>query len=100
MKGVQFLKDYQGHLKSVLINLKEHQLFWQDLLEEIGKPTDFQFLLDDKNEPIAVLLELPKHEELWEDIYDALMADDLQEELSIPWEEIKKDLQIQKIVNV
>lgn len=93
MKNVQFLKDYQGNLTSVLINLQEHQLFWQDVLEEIGEPVDFQFLVNENNERIAVLLELPKHEQLWEDIYDALISDDLEDELSIPWEEIKKDLQ-------
>ncbi len=100
MKGVEFLRDYQGNLKSVLINLEQHQQFWQEVLQEIGKPVDFQFLVNDNSEPISVLLEFPKHEELWFDIYDALITDDLEEEPSISWEEIKKDLQLQKKVSV
>ncbi len=100
MKGVEFLRDYQGNLKSVLINLEQHQQFWQEVLQEIGKPVDFQFLVNDNSEPISVLLEFPKHEELWFDIYDALITDDLEEEPSISWQEIKKDLQLQKKVSV
>ena len=96
MRGVQYLTDYQGNLKSVLINLQEHQAFWQDVLAEIDKPIDFQFLINEKNQQIAVLLELPKHEELWEDVYDTLITDDLENEPSIAWEEFKQELQLNK----
>lgn len=100
MRGVQYLKNDQGNLTSVLINLQEYQAFWQNVLAEINQPVNFQFLVNEKDEKIAVLLELPRDEELWEDLYDSSLINELKDESTMTWEEFKQELKQNKLVNV
>ncbi len=100
MREVQYLKNSQGNLTSVLINLEEYQAFWQEVLTEIDQTINFQFLVNENDEKIAVLLELPRDEELWEDIYDSFLVDELKDEDVISWEEFKQELEQENLVNV
>lgn len=100
MRGVRFLADRKGKKTGAFIDLKEHGAFWEDVLAECGEPEDFQFLVDEEGKPIAVLLEFDKHIELWEDIYDGIIADERENESTIPWEEVKRDLEAKRKLNV
>ncbi len=100
MRGVQFLTDHQGKKTGAFIDLKEHSAFWEDVLAECGEPTDFQFLVNEEGKPTAVLLEFDKHIELWEDIYHGIIADERENEPTVPWEEVKRELGAKKKLNV
>ena len=52
-----------------------------------------KFLVDDKGNKTAVMLDLDKWGELWEDIYDAMIIESRKNEPSIPWEEVKEELE-------
>jgi len=100
MRGVQFLTDHQGNKTAALVDLKEHSAFWADVLEECGEPLDFQFLINDQGEKIAVVLDFEKHGELWEDVYDGIICDERENEPTVPWEEVKRELEAKRKLSV
>lgn len=100
MQGVQFLTDNQGRKTAALVDLKAHSAFWADVLEEYGEPTGFQFLIDDQGQKIAVLLDFEQHGELWEDIYDGLISDSREDEPSIPFAKVERELRLQNKLSV
>ncbi len=51
------------------------------------------YVTDDNNKKIAVQIDLTKHGELWEDVQDILVAESRRDEETVPWEQVKKDLQ-------
>ena len=55
-----------------------------------------QFVIDDSGKKKAVLIDLDEWGELWEDFYDILVAESRKHEESIPWEDIKSELEQQK----
>jgi len=92
MGGVQFLTDHQGQKTAAIVDLKEHREFWAEVLSELGEPTDIQFLINSVGKKIAVVLDFEKHGELWEDVYDGIIADERENEPTIPWKEVKQSL--------
>ena len=51
------------------------------------------YVTDDKNKKVAVQIDLIKHRELREDIQDILVAESRKDEETVPWEQVKKDLE-------
>jgi hypothetical protein len=100
MRGVKFLTDDLGQKMAVLVDLKEHSAFWTEVLEEGFAPTEFQFLIDERGEKIAVLLDFENHGELWEDLYDILTTELLEDEPCVPWEEVKRELELKRKLSV
>jgi hypothetical protein len=92
MRGVQFLTDNKGNKTAAIVDLQEHSAFWADVLAECGSSIDFQFLVDAQGEKIAVVLDFQKHGELWEDVYDGIIADERENEPTVPWSEVKRKL--------
>lgn len=55
-----------------------------------------QFVVDDKGKKKAVLIDLSEWGELWEDIYDILVSHSRKDEPTIPWEQLKAELRVEK----
>jgi len=53
------------------------------------------FVIDDAGKKKAVLIDLEEWGELWEDFYDLLVSEYRKHEDSIPWEEIKAEMEQQ-----
>ncbi len=51
-----------------------------------------QFVVDEKGKKTAVLIDLHQHGDIWEDFYDALVAEERDDEPRDSWETIKADL--------
>jgi hypothetical protein len=51
-----------------------------------------QFVIDDSGKKRAVLIDLAEVGELWEDIYDVLVSQSRREEPTVPWEELKREM--------
>ncbi|MGK7877377.1 MAG: hypothetical protein AB4426_29990 [Xenococcaceae cyanobacterium] len=75
LKGIQFFADAHGRKIGALIDLKQHQALWHDVLNRYDHPAPFHFLIDDRGEKKAVILDFKKHLEIWENIYDNLIAE-------------------------
>jgi hypothetical protein len=52
-----------------------------------------QFVIDDTGEKKAVLIDLSEWGEIWEDIYDVLVSQSRRDEPTIPWEELKAEME-------
>lgn len=52
-----------------------------------------QFVIDDTGKKRAVLIDLSEWVELWEDIYDVLVSQSRKDEATVPWEELKAEMQ-------
>ncbi len=55
-----------------------------------------QFVIDETGKKKAVLIDVEEWGELWEDFYDILVAESRKHEDSIPWEEIKAEMEQHK----
>lgn len=100
MIGIQFLTDAKGNKTSAIIDLKEHSQFWTDVLAECGEPNEFQFLINEQGQKVAVILDFSKHGELWEDLYFGLTTDEVEDEPSLPWENVKQELESNRKLSV
>ncbi len=49
-----------------------------------------QFVIDDKGDRTAVMIDLSIHSELWEDFFDAVIANQRQDEPREPLEEVRR----------
>ncbi len=52
-----------------------------------------QFVTDDAGKRTAVLIDLAEWGELWEDFYDVMVAKSRENEPTIPWEELKAEME-------
>jgi len=55
-----------------------------------------QFVIDDSGKKKAVLIDLEEWGELWEDFYDLLVTESRKREKTIPWEDIKAEMDQEK----
>ena len=55
-----------------------------------------QFVVDVKGKKKAVLIDLEEWGELWEDIYDVMVSHTRKDELTIPWDELKAEIEQQE----
>ncbi len=55
-----------------------------------------QFVTDDTGKKTAVLIDLEEWGELWEDFYDILISESRKDEPTVPWEELKAELDTEK----
>ena len=55
-----------------------------------------QYIVDDKGNRKAIVLDWEEWGELWEDLYDVLVAESRRDEPTIPWDELKAELQDEK----
>jgi hypothetical protein len=52
-----------------------------------------RFVVDDSGKKRAVLIDLEEVGELWEDIYDVLVSQSRRNEPTVPWEELKREIE-------
>jgi len=52
-----------------------------------------QFVTDDEGKRTAVLISLEEWGDLWEDFYDVLVSESRKEESTVPWEELKLEME-------
>lgn len=52
-----------------------------------------QFVVDDAGKKKAVLIDLSEWGELWEDFYDVLISQSRKDEPTVPWEELKAEME-------
>jgi hypothetical protein len=52
-----------------------------------------QFLFDEHGKAKSVLIDLEVYPELWEDIYDTMIIESRKGEPTIPWEQLKAELE-------
>ncbi len=57
-----------------------------------------QFVVDEKGEKKAVLIDLSEWGELWEDFYDVLVSESRRHEPTVPWEELKAEMEREQAV--
>jgi hypothetical protein len=55
-----------------------------------------QFVVDDTGRRKAVLIDLDAWGEIWEDIYDVLVSEARKDEPTIPWEQLKTEMEPRK----
>ena len=51
-----------------------------------------QFVTDDTGKKTAVVISLEEWGTIWEDIYDVLVSKSREQETTVPWEELKKEM--------
>jgi len=51
-----------------------------------------QFVVDDNGQKKAVLIDLDEWGELWEDFYDVLTSESRKNEPTVPWSELKAEI--------
>ena len=51
-----------------------------------------QFVVDDSGQKKAVLIDLDEWGELWEDFYDVLTSESRKNEPTVPWSELKAEI--------
>lgn len=54
-----------------------------------------KYLIDDKGKKVAVQIDLKTLEEYWEDVFDSLIATLRENEPTIPWDDLKKELNLE-----
>ena len=55
-----------------------------------------QFVVDVTGKKKAVLIDLEEWGELWEDIYDVMVSQARKDEPTIPWDELKAEIEHQE----
>ena len=55
-----------------------------------------QFVIDDKGKKKAVLIDLAEWGELWEDFYDVMVSKSRENEPTVAWEDLKKEIGLQE----
>ncbi|MGR3311341.1 MAG: hypothetical protein ACUZ77_11280 [Candidatus Brocadiales bacterium] len=67
-------------------------------MEDIFSMRGIQFVVDDTGKKKAVLIDLSEWGELWEDFYDVLVSRSRKGEPTVPWEELKAEMEKGKAV--
>ena len=52
-----------------------------------------QFVVDDSGKKRAVLIDLSEWGEIWEDFSDVLVSESRKDEPSVPWQELKAEME-------
>ena len=52
-----------------------------------------EFVVDDSGKKKAVLIDLEQWGELWEDFYDVLVSESRKNEPTVPWSELKAEME-------
>ena len=52
-----------------------------------------QFVVDDSGKKRAVLIDLSEWGEIWEDFYDVLVSESRKDEPTVPWQELKAEME-------
>ncbi len=52
-----------------------------------------QFVVDDSGKKKAVLIDLSEWGEIWEDFYDVLVSESRKDEPTVPWQELKTEME-------
>jgi hypothetical protein len=52
-----------------------------------------QFVVDDTGKKKAVLIDLEEWGEIWEDIFDTLVSESRRGEPTVPWDELKAEME-------
>lgn len=52
-----------------------------------------QFVIDDSGKKRAVMIDLKEWGELWEDFYDILVSESRKKEPTVPWNELKAEME-------
>ncbi|MFH1411006.1 MAG: hypothetical protein ABIG80_05620 [Patescibacteria group bacterium] len=52
-----------------------------------------EFVLDDSGKKKAVLIDLEQWGDLWEDFYDILVSESRKNEPTVPWSELKAEME-------
>ena len=50
------------------------------------------YVTNDDNKKIAVQIDLKRYGDLWEDFYDCLIAEQRNDEETVPWDDVKDAL--------
>jgi hypothetical protein len=52
-----------------------------------------EFVVDDSGKKKAVLIDLEQWGDLWEDFYDVLVSESRKNEPTVPWSELKAEME-------
>jgi hypothetical protein len=52
-----------------------------------------EFVVDDSGKKKAVLIDLEQWGDLWEDFYDVLVSESRKNERTVPWSELKTEME-------
>jgi hypothetical protein len=52
-----------------------------------------EFVVDDSGKKKAVLIDLEQWGDLWEDFYDVLVSESRKNEPTVPWRELKAEME-------
>jgi hypothetical protein len=52
-----------------------------------------QFVVDESGKKRAVLIDLSEWGEIWEDFYDVLVSESRKDEPTVPWQELKAEME-------
>jgi len=55
-----------------------------------------QFVVDDRGKKKAVLIDLKEWGELWEDFYDVMVSKSRENEPTVSWEDLKKEIGLEE----
>jgi len=58
-----------------------------------------QFVVDDSGKKRAVQIDLDEWGDLWEDFYDVLVSESRKNEPTVPWSELKAELEQRRAEN-
>lgn len=54
---------------------------------------EIQFVVDESGKKGAVLIDLSEWGEIWEDFYDVLVSESRKDEPTVPWQELKAEME-------
>jgi hypothetical protein len=52
-----------------------------------------QFVVDESGKKRAVLIDLSEWGEIWEDFYDVLVSESRKDEPTVPWQDLKAEME-------
>jgi len=58
-----------------------------------------QYITDEAGQRTAVIIDLTEWGEVWEDIYDVLVSESRRDEPTIPWEQLKAEMELEQSVS-
>ena len=58
-----------------------------------------QYITDEAGQRTAVIIDLTEWGEVWEDIYDVLVSESRRDEPTIPWEQLKAEMELEQTVS-
>ncbi len=65
----------------------------EECLKERCSMKGVEFVVDDAGKKKAVLIDLQQWGDLWEDFYDVLVSESRKNEPTVPWSELKEEME-------